>query len=84
MAEVFAIIGAVKWITDQLGNSKETENLIQKLKRLETKYAGMDKRTNDSQKVRDKLMQAKGMIMAKQGGQASSAIDGCLALVGLA
>jgi hypothetical protein len=84
MAEVFAIIGAVKWITDQLGNSKETENLIQKLKKLETKYAGMDKRTNDSQKVRDKLMQAKGMITAKQGGQASSAIDGCLALVGLA
>ena len=51
---------------------------------LETKHAGMDKRTKASEKVRDKLMMAKRMIMAKQGGQASGLIDGILAMVGLA
>mmetsp|Transcript_13137 Transcript_13137/g.19799 ORF Transcript_13137/g.19799 Transcript_13137/m.19799 type:complete len:88 (+) Transcript_13137:193-456(+) len=82
--EVLAIVGAVKWIYDSLGHNAESERLVKKLERLGSKYANMDKRTNESKEVRDKLMMAKGAIQAKNGGEASRAIDGALAIAGLA
>jgi hypothetical protein len=81
--EVLAIVGAAKWIYDTLGHNSETERLVKKLERLGAKYGQMDKRTNESKKVRDQLMMAKGMIQAKKGGDASRAIDGALAAAGL-
>ena len=81
--EVLAIVGAVKWIRDALGDNAESDRLVEKLHRLGSKYANMDKRTNESKRVRDQLMMAKGAIQAKNGGDASRAIDGALALAGL-
>ena len=84
MAEILALIGGAKFIYDRVGDNAETQKLIRKLERLSDKYSQMDKRTNASQQVRDKLMQAKGAIEARNSGGASILIDGCLAAAGLA
>ena len=79
-----AIIGGVKWIYETLGQTAEAQKLVAKLERLAKKYDKADQRTNESKAIRDKLMMVKGMIMAKKGGEASHAVDGILAMAGLA
>jgi hypothetical protein len=83
LGALVAVVGAGKWIVDTLGDNHETQQLIKKLQRLETKYSKMDKRTKESEKIMIQLVQVKTLIQAKQGGAASRAVDGILAVAGL-
>ena len=81
---ILAIIGALKWLTDNISDEDEKKKLKAKLAKLQKKYESMDHRTKVSKKVHDDIVEVEALLKANKNGEASNLLDGVLAAVGLA